>query len=357
MHQRALEWLCSHLPRWTYASDDLKSCWLARRDDAVQQRYLGLNARACVGTITVDCDHDDPYRWRQMGLPTPLYVAVTPATGRHHVTWELERSVARSDNARRRPLAYLARIEAGLVDALKGDRGYVGLLTKNPAHSAWHTEWWDGRPVGLRDLAQQIELDLWEPRRRAVSEFASLGRNCALFEELRQWAYAAKANHSSLGAFRASAQLQAEMINRAFPFPLAAGEIRATVKSVATWTWRHYQGAGRPRSHWRIGLLNLDKDIPRRDRQALGAKHTHAVRTERTVALLQETRDQLLAAGQRATQENVARASGVSLPQVKRLWGRLTQAKPATEEGSAVEPPSGITSSDGAYDTNAIKLR
>ncbi|WP_442478233.1 replication initiation protein [Vibrio thalassae] len=39
-------------------------------------------------------------------------------------------------------MRYAAAIESAMIERLKADRGFAGLLTKNPLHPHWQNEFW-----------------------------------------------------------------------------------------------------------------------------------------------------------------------------------------------------------------------
>ena len=101
--------------------------------------------------------------------------------------YDLETAICTTDNARQKPLDYLAKIQAGITRKLRADTGYSGLITKNPMHSDWITHVWRAEPYELGELADYVELLPLTTKEREVG----LGRNCDLFDEVRFWAYKA----------------------------------------------------------------------------------------------------------------------------------------------------------------------
>lgn len=228
-----------------YVADDLKAgCWREPRAKAIARRYVQVNSPGLVWCVVIDVDHDDAdWAADRADLPEPSWTAVNPFNGHAHVAYVLEVPVARSDAARTRPLRFLARIEAGLIDALGGDLAYAGLLTKNPVHQSWVTRWCSEDGVyTLGDLATALGDRLPKQLPRKIERSHGLGRNCTLFNELRTWAYTAIRRHREDGrdAWEEMTLAWATSINARFPEPLEAREVRDTAHSVAKWVWQNF---------------------------------------------------------------------------------------------------------------------
>lgn len=228
-----------------YVSDDLSAgCWREPRAKAIARRYVQLNSPGLVWCVVVDVDHSDAdWAADRADLPEPSWTASNPFNGHAHVAYVLEVPVARSDAARTAPLRFLARVEAGLIDALGGDLAYAGLLTKNPVHHSWVTQWCSEDGVyTLSQLATALGSRLPKQLPRKVERSHGLGRNVTLFNELRTWAYTAIRRHREDGRedWEAMTQAWAQGINARFPDPLPDNEVADTAHSVAKWVWQHF---------------------------------------------------------------------------------------------------------------------
>jgi primase-like protein len=76
-----------------------------------------------------------------------------------------------------------------------------------------------------------------------VETTLGVGRNCIVFNELRAIAYREVREFKrsrSVDMFQARLEHVALGINLQFPQALKLGEVRAIAKSVARWTWRHF---------------------------------------------------------------------------------------------------------------------
>ena len=269
--------------------------WRTSPEEARTMPYVEPNITGIlVSQIIVDRDLPDADRIAErLGLLPPSSVSINAFTTTGHIRYGLKDSVPLTDAARRPPVNFLARIEHGLVTILEGDPGYTGTLTKNPLHPQHQTLWGPYEALyGLRELAANLdELGaLPEARnpRKNVSRSA-VGRNVALFDDTRQWAYKAIERFWGAPASEWSSAVlhQAHTYNEtriACDFSTGAlplEEVRHLAKSVAGWVW--------------------GKFTPERRAQIIANTHTSELQAERgrkggaaRVAQMREARAQRL---------------------------------------------------------------
>lgn len=210
--------------------EGMRSCdWAG----AVRLRLVELNPPAQVHWLAFDCDHGEHDLWRKMGLPEPSFITINPKNQNHHVVYRLKEPVCRSERGRARPLAFLRAVRGALRAALNGDTSYNGKLTKNPLHPAWITLRQPAMPAySLAELAAPLDLRTASKAARRqtpwqvnLAEVGIGGRNRALFDAVRRWAYRNRDDLSGVMEY-------AEQCNALFPQPLDFNEVRDIVNSV-----------------------------------------------------------------------------------------------------------------------------
>lgn len=239
-------WLPLWAPRWPLAGDDLATgVYRMSREQACGRRYVEANPQSISNLLVVDCDHPDAVlravsSRRSHALPNA--VVENPRNGHAHAVWALSAPFPRTEYARRKPLAYAAAVTEGLRRALDGDRGYSGLLTKNPLHQTWRTEWLHTDTFSLDQLAQALDEGgnmppaRWRQQKSRKANPEGLGRNCALFDSARRWAYRAIPNHwGDPDGLAAAIQAEVQERNNDFTEPLPASEARAIAASITRW--------------------------------------------------------------------------------------------------------------------------
>lgn len=218
------------------------------RARALEHPYIETNPLAMQSLIVTDHDGADAdFIADLVGLPQPSWVAMNPHTRSGHIVYALESPVCLTDAARRAPVNLLARIEQGLTDVLGGDIGYGGRITKNPTHTAHMPLWGEAEALySLRDLARALgDIGaLPEPHRAAQTVLDSaVGRNVALFNLTRQWAYRARLRYTDYAEWSETVYAFASMKNAsviADEFsrgPMGEGEVAQVAKSIAGWVW------------------------------------------------------------------------------------------------------------------------
>ncbi len=232
------------LPLWPFAADDYaQGIYRMARGDALQRRYVQTNPDAFSNLLVIDIDHSDS-ALRALSAarhhPMPTAVVENAHNGHAHAVWALSEPVTRTEYARRRPLAYAAAVTEGLRRAVDGDKGYNGLLTKNPTHDDWQTHWFGPR---LRSLGE-LEADLgtlmppkdWRRSRARHASPVGLSRNCSLFESARHWAYReVRCHFGDAAGLSAAIHEEAVLRNLAFAEPLPGSEVRAIAASISRW--------------------------------------------------------------------------------------------------------------------------
>ena len=184
----------SRWPKKPYCSDDKTAKWIRQLKTAVKQPYIQANPPYLRIWSTYDIDRPDgAFRWQDVILPPPTFNVIKRENGHAHTTYGyLAPVLVDSPDMRQAPLRYLCAIEAAYREKLGADRDYSGLMTKNPIHPDWHTLTYGGPDLLLYDLdelAEWVDLAKFIPKRGKNPEEIGVGRNCALFEDLRKWSY------------------------------------------------------------------------------------------------------------------------------------------------------------------------
>lgn len=239
------------IPHRPYATDHLGP-GLRRMSpqQALRHRHLEVNPPSVRFWLLFDIDQPmGAMSWDFAGLPEPAWTAQNTSNGHAHVAWGLEAPVLLDKPARQKPVRYLAAVESAYRAAMDADPSYGGLLTKNPLSPHWRTYWGQYGIYGLDELAEYVDLERHKPRRGVDPEEVGLGRNVALFDWLRLWAYQSVRHYKAQGPrmepwFEKACADAAQHRNGDFPNPLHEVEVHHTAKSVARWVWKRFSLEG-----------------------------------------------------------------------------------------------------------------
>lgn len=190
-----------HLPRRIQCREDKGAAPVIRRCNPKSLRrypYIKVNPPSLVMWLGFDIDRAGALMaWEEAGLPPPACGAADPMTTRGHLLYPLTAPVLTGDAARDRPLRYLAAIEQGFRVRLGADPQFSASShsSKNPWFKgvkempAWRSYWGPDKTWELAEMAEWVDLPKHMPKRGLKVENIGYGRNCSLFERLRQWAY------------------------------------------------------------------------------------------------------------------------------------------------------------------------
>ena len=236
--------LQGELPPKPYCTDDLKTGLRIRpRTTALTKRYIQMNPPHQRVFLTFDLDYPTwAYVADDVSLPQPLWCVGNVKNGHAHLIYALMYPVYTTSAAHLRPLKWLATIEAAMRRKLEADPMYSGLISKNPWSSEWLVYQTSNLLYNLQYLSEWVDFpskSLKQPR----EEVAGLGRNCAIFENVRVWAYreirrhwGSREKHYTKWVNAVKYKCQEE--NAKFSVPLDRPELWGIAKSISRWVWK-----------------------------------------------------------------------------------------------------------------------
>lgn len=268
--QKQLELFNSHLPTKTRCCDDFDVDSKVRYiEKAIKKRYLQPNDFNSRQWLVYDVDRPTcPYEIRHDRLaPEPTIFVSNPKNRHAHLFYLLKTPVHQNANSSQKAIQFASAVDCGLAMKLDADLGYAGLLAKNALHCDWEVLHTVPQAYELHELAESVDTTLLNKLAKKPLEYG-LGRNCILFDDLRQWSY--KAIRQGFPAFEqwlAAVEQRAAMINLQFEQPLPHNELKHIAKSVAKWTntnfsaqgFRQWQSNNGKRSGIARAKLNEDK--------------------------------------------------------------------------------------------------
>jgi hypothetical protein len=298
------------LPR---CSTDKTASRVRPREYAISYPYMQVNREGMVSWLIFDLDHPNAMIWEDKGLPAPNLIVRNRQSGSSHLFYAIP-PVCTTVKARSKPIAYMQAVRDAFAARLEADMSYHGgPVAKTPGHPWWDTTELHTAVYDLGKLAEYVDLAPANPWGRAARlDDVSHSRHCILFEHVRHYAYSIVSVERARGSFEAfTRRLEAYAHNKnsfaklGFAQDLAQSSLRATIRSVARWTWDKYKGSG----GCHRGVMSLDASLPLHERQRLAAERTHAVRQKATESRIRATCRALQQAGERLTQAAISQAT------------------------------------------------
>ena len=302
-------------PYLARCSDNKTATLVRPRDYAIRYPYMQINRRGMVSWLIFDLDHTNSLAWDDEGLPPPNLVVRNRNNGHSHLFYAIL-PVCTTENARDKPIQYMKAVYAAFALRLKADPDYnSGPVAKTPGHPWWSTSELHNHVYELGELADYVELQVSPWKTGPELEDLPHSRHCVLFEQLRYFAYSIvnqERERGTLASFSRRLEAFAHNHNKfarnGFSEDLMLSSVRATVRSVARWTWTRYQGSTRCCR----GAMALDKSLPLAERQSLAAKRTHELRHRSTESKIRAACRGLQERGEKLTQVAIAILAGVS---------------------------------------------
>lgn len=329
-----------YLPR---CSDNKTAAVVRPREYATRYPYMQVNRPGMVSWLVFDLDHPNPFVWDDAGLPAPNFIVSNRKSRKAHLYYAIP-PVCTSERGRSKPIQYLKAVYEAMAIRLQADPSYSGPVAKTPHHPWWSTTELHNHEYPLGELADYLDLSvkpLWStgPNLDAVAH----SRHCTLFEELRFYAYSVVASERESGTYshfckllEAYAHNRNNFQTRGFAAPLTIAQVKATVKSVARWTWDRYTG----RSDCHRGVMALDDSLPIYERQRLAAQRTHQRRRTATEGRIRKACRELHKTGRKLTQTAVATAAGVARQTVARYQKLFDEVLHETAPVTPIRAPS-----------------
>jgi hypothetical protein len=216
--------------------------WIRPAEKALSFAHIRPNSDNLRQWLIFDLDHDDSYFLpEERDLPDPHFISVNGRNGHAHVGYLLDNGVTMTAAGHRKPVELFRDVELGITHRLSADFSYNHRLCKNPFHKQWETHWKAVLPYDLAKLADCLTKN---EKKSTKSVVIGVGRNCYIFDRLRQDAYREvlefKKKSRTSEEFHACMESDALRMNSRLAVPLMQSEIKGIARSVSRWVWSEF---------------------------------------------------------------------------------------------------------------------
>ncbi|HHH1742713.1 TPA: replication initiation protein [Yersinia enterocolitica] len=310
----ALNRILTEAPYLPRCSDNKTAALVRPAHYAIRYPYMQVNRTGMVSWLIFDLDHTNANIWDDVGLPAPNLIVRNRRNGHAHLYYAVV-PVCTSENARAKPIQYMKAIYSAMAQKMEADEAYSGPVAKTPGHPWWATTEVHNKEYELGELAESVELVVTRWGTGPNMDAVSHSRHCTIFEELRFYAYSIVAGMRDTSSYTsfirrldAFAHNHNNFERRGFSSNLTVSQVKATVRSVARWTWDNYTGCSRCHR----GAMSLDPTLPLYERQKLSAKRTHEKRQSKTESKIRLACRQLLDRGEKLRQSVIAKLTALT---------------------------------------------
>jgi DNA-binding transcriptional regulator YiaG len=215
-------------------------------------RYIQANQPNSLSFMVFDLDYKKAIlAHEKTDVLTPSFYTVDKKKTTAHAVYMLETPVHKNQHSKQSPQHLFATLEDIYGTRLGADKGYSGLVMKNPFYTG-HNIYLPEETlctVSLAEMADYVDFNQYNKqlKQQKTKEAFSEGRNIAVFDLVREWAYKEIRNYwnKSYREWLMVVQEKTKAVwhniqgnyNKQSPYSVA--EMKATARSIAKWTWKN----------------------------------------------------------------------------------------------------------------------
>lgn len=254
-------------------------------------KWIKYNSDDRFRVLSIDIDDcSDTMKYQDYNLPAPTWIIQTDKGYQYH--WALKQDIPMRV-ASRKSIKLLKDIQYKLVALLGGDLNALGLcrVYRNPCNNR---TWFTGNEIELKEFYDlpvpavdkiikniKVQKDIFGNAYKKGYDFKTMvngsGRNNALFDTLRTWAY----DENKQGTYHLfSLQRKAEILNLEFQEPLSQKEVNVITDSI-NWFIENIHNKG----HYMALTPEQRKEVARKNGLKSGEKRSKLAETKILTAL------------------------------------------------------------------------
>lgn len=275
--------------------------------------HIQYNHLSGVNYIAIDIDNDVFNTLEETNL-NPNLVVANLSNNKAHCYFRLNDFVGTTAKAAIKPQKTLRLLTHSLNNYMSGDKAFNAIQAKNPLNDSYRVLSFSNQGYDFDELFDNIpdeHIYIYKPEIIETKEAVEApGRNSYIFELTRYYAYKEKWHCKTYEQLFKSVGAFAHNANVNLTEPLAGNEIRHIVKSITNFVFFKYTG-GDGKNRGILELSSKGHNLTLQDKQVIGAKYSHKIRTDNTEQRIVEAVEALQAENVKITQKAIAERSGL----------------------------------------------
>lgn len=250
---------------------------------------IHYNTSNYINYLIIDIDNDNLELYKIKELPTPNFVLKNKYKKGGHLFYVLNRTISH---------AYFKSLWNDTFkyfsNQLGGDPAYTGYVAKNFLNSVdfdyIHLK---NEPYDIKDLHKHVKNnkiygELYKEEQKVGNRakikvnnnYASLGRNCAIFESGRLFAYSLIKENLEEKSFKLNLLIHLKELNNNYASGLSDSEVRKIWRSIVKYCLKHRDKI--KTSFKKVNKIELDDNMSIKEKLQAGAEYTNKIQVEKT---------------------------------------------------------------------------
>lgn len=251
---------------------------------------IHYNTSNYINYLIIDIDNDNLELYKIKELPTPNFVLKNKYKKGGHLFYVLNRTISH---------AYFKSLWNDTFkyfsNQLGGDPAYTGYVAKNFLNSVdfdyIHLK---NEPYDIKDLHKHVKNnkiygELYKEEQKVGNRakikvnnnYASLGRNCAIFESGRLFAYSLIKENLEEKSFKLNLLIHLKELNNNYASGLSDSEVRKIWRSIVKYCLKHRDKI--KTSFKKIKKMELGDEMSLKEKQQAAANYASKVKAEKTI--------------------------------------------------------------------------
>ncbi len=250
---------------------------------------IQYNTTKYINYLIIDVDTDQLELYKNKELPSPNFMLKNRNKKGGHLFYVLDRTISHE---------YFKTLWHDtfkyFTNQLSGDENYTGYIAKNYLNEAdFEYIELEHKAYNIYDLYKHVKNNVIynnlfpeeqktnkKAKLKINNNYAELGRNCALFENARLYAYSLVKENLEEKSFKMSLLIHLKELNNNYKDKLNDTEVRKIWRSIVKYCLKHRDKI--KTSFKKVNKMELDDNMSIKEKLQAGAEYTNKIQVEKT---------------------------------------------------------------------------